>query len=1121
MQRQMQRRSPGAENGPGSMPSNIPARAMSPAMVGGMGGPVPSRPSNASSRSVGSGTAPGPPGARRANTSSGSGPGSGSGASSSSANVPLSQIEKSVTHLLVATKQLLETLTQWSRGQATDTQVSDVYVRLGYEFNMACRAFTAINVDTSDLGNVPELLRNILESTLSQEASSESLEKYLPRIRDIIINLLHGLKRKQQKLRQKQARDRESSTTVSSTESLTARANSLSTSGSAGSGLTTLLNESIDNGYGDPQGYPTSQQQQQQQQPQQQQPQQQQQQQQQAPQLPPSRDDPKSSSPNRRFIPPRDSSRASVASEQSSLSSNTMQSMPVLPPYPENSQNSLATSASLGELNIDAFPPPPPPKSQQSALMALQRNGDHLERRASRRYSTYHIQKHLGGSISSGVPLMPPPQTTPIPNRGRGEVRESMRAVQGRNGRSNSSMSRNGGGYDSSPMRVPDRVSEERDIGAGSKEAVTSSTTDTARRDDSPMAKTPDDKYPQPSATLSGPPVDLMPALPVSSNNERSPTRRRADSNEARTEAELRERAKSINAAQAALVGQSPPPAPPVSSQQEPASKELTLFLQYKSKVKKFVLPEGYSELTIGRLQLAFIEKFSWNTQQNGADLPEIYIQDPVSGVRHELDDLTDIKDRTVLALNVEPLDEVKRHIDEGLSSLKSMVQQVKQNVDEQGAALQRVSDRQQEASKEMARMAAAPPVQPMTPPADSPRSASMGSAPASSSISRGGVGKRFSNQQMAEVQSLRRDLAVLRQTYSNFQSDVESSMTALRNKAANVKMAVAETAIPDVEGGKGQAIVAAGRKKLSAESDRLVTKVDDLQDLVEDLRKDVVHRGVRPLPRQLELVTKDITQLAKDLTKMEEGMKRDKPIWTKIWEKELEEVCKGRDELQLAEDLLVDLQDDLEKASETFALVEQATKEQMKDAGANGGAGGGSGSPNGVNNSNGIVSGMSLISRQLSRGLRTIGENVGVVDPNAAKEGVLGEVRALQPNHENRLEAIERAEKLRQKELESRRDNPLLRELTGFVEEGKLKKSGGFEEVERARKAKDDQIRREVWERMNGPIGGDDEFEDDDEEYEDEGEEGEEGELEGEAAEGADGEAAAPGQEGTAAAAV
>ncbi|KAI7528173.1 hypothetical protein KC343_g17631, partial [Hortaea werneckii] len=51
----------------------------------------------------------------------------------------LSTIEKSVTHLLVATKQLLETLTMWSRGSASESEVSDVYVRLGYEFNIACR----------------------------------------------------------------------------------------------------------------------------------------------------------------------------------------------------------------------------------------------------------------------------------------------------------------------------------------------------------------------------------------------------------------------------------------------------------------------------------------------------------------------------------------------------------------------------------------------------------------------------------------------------------------------------------------------------------------------------------------------------------------------------------------------------------------------------------------------------------------------------------------------------------------------------------------------------------------------------------------------------------------------
>src|ERR1700760_4462060 len=119
----------------------------------------------------------------------------------------LSQIEKSVTHLLVATKQLLETLTQWSRGSATEGEVSDVYVRLGYEFNIACRAFNAIGVETHDLGPVPDLLRTILEDTLSQEASQASLDRFLPRIRDIIINLLQGLKKKQSRLRQRGSKD--------------------------------------------------------------------------------------------------------------------------------------------------------------------------------------------------------------------------------------------------------------------------------------------------------------------------------------------------------------------------------------------------------------------------------------------------------------------------------------------------------------------------------------------------------------------------------------------------------------------------------------------------------------------------------------------------------------------------------------------------------------------------------------------------------------------------------------------------------------------------------------------------------------------------------------------------
>lgn len=58
-------------------------------------------------------------------------------------------IESTVTRLLVATKQLLESITQWSHGEATEQDVSDVYVTLGNEFNVACRAFLASGIDVA------------------------------------------------------------------------------------------------------------------------------------------------------------------------------------------------------------------------------------------------------------------------------------------------------------------------------------------------------------------------------------------------------------------------------------------------------------------------------------------------------------------------------------------------------------------------------------------------------------------------------------------------------------------------------------------------------------------------------------------------------------------------------------------------------------------------------------------------------------------------------------------------------------------------------------------------------------------------------------------------------------
>lgn len=126
----------------------------------------------------------------------------------------MSNIESSVTRLLVATKQLIETLTTWSKKGASETDVSDVYVRLGNEFNIARTCFERAGIemrfvpqtrdgadDCSDLTDIPSQLRGVLETCLARDASPRVLEIYLPKVREIVINLLQGLKRKQARYR--------------------------------------------------------------------------------------------------------------------------------------------------------------------------------------------------------------------------------------------------------------------------------------------------------------------------------------------------------------------------------------------------------------------------------------------------------------------------------------------------------------------------------------------------------------------------------------------------------------------------------------------------------------------------------------------------------------------------------------------------------------------------------------------------------------------------------------------------------------------------------------------------------------------------------------------------------
>ena len=81
----------------------------------------------------------------------------------------------------------------------------------------------------------------------------------------------------------------------------------------------------------------------------------------------------------------------------------------------------------------------------------------------------------------------------------------------------------------------------------------------------------------------------------------------------------------------------------------EPTSKTLTVFLQVGKEVKKVQIEPG---LSFSSLRVLFVDKFSYSPGKD--NFPAIYIRDTSTGVQYELEDMEEVKDKSLLSLNIE-----------------------------------------------------------------------------------------------------------------------------------------------------------------------------------------------------------------------------------------------------------------------------------------------------------------------------------------------------------------------------------------------------------------------------------------------------------------------------------
>lgn len=263
------------------------------------------------------------------------------------------------------------------------------------------------------------------------------------------------------------------------------------------------------------------------------------------------------------------------------------------------------------------------------------------------------------------------------------------------------------------------------------------------------------------------------------------------------------------------------------------------------------------------------------------------------------------------------------------------------------------------------------------------------------------------------EVQSVRRDLAGLRQIYSEYSTDHKNIMSSLRTQLERVKT-VANTKVSG-----SRAFIDAGKTKLDGQSQDLLTKIETLMDTVEIMREDVTVRRMRPAPHKMEDLRKQIETSRSELDDVLAYMTTVRPAWKKTWSEELQNVVEEQRFLKHQEELLEEMSEDHKEMAGMFENIDELMKKMAPSPGA-------SGQPKG-----GPRMGLrEYIPPEVDRdhqGLST----------------VMTEVRSLSVDPDRRLRAIQEAEKAREVSRTENKDNEFAKELGGFVDSKQLRKTG------------------------------------------------------------------------------
>ncbi|OLY77884.1 Bud site selection protein 6 [Smittium mucronatum] len=229
--------------------------------------------------------------------------------------------------------------------------------------------------------------------------------------------------------------------------------------------------------------------------------------------------------------------------------------------------------------------------------------------------------------------------------------------------------------------------------------------------------------------------------------------------------------------------------------------------------------------------------------------------------------------------------------------------------------------------------------------------------------------------------------------------------------------------------------IMAQEKSNFKNEYNKLGQQIEDLELLINELRKDVVTRGSFPTYKLLDNTRADLTNLQNNGEKLKESIDLAKVEWKKVWELELQGIIEEQKLIKHVSSELDSLLSDSVSLQEMLETIEMKleSKKDSRDYS------------------------VGISDEKYSR-LMELGGYEDEEDIVYAKSAILDEISRTSIDHEKRLEAIDQSERIRKFDLKSRTTD-FQQELTSYVSEHRNNIPNSVENLESDRAKKEKQV--------------------------------------------------------------